>query len=72
MDEELREQEREAWDEVTRRLDFFLTAFRDLDSAAARQAAAKLGKACGRHESLYIQRMTEEFGLDAPRENEDS
>ena len=72
MDIELRNQERESWDEVTRRLDFFLEAFRGLDVTAARQAASNLGKAVRRHEPLYVDRMTEEFGLEEIVDEEES
>ena len=62
MDTELRNKEREAWDEVLRRLDFFIEAYSALDVSTTQMAADKFGEAVGKHSPLYAKRMDGEFG----------
>jgi len=69
MDAELRNKEREAWDEVLRRFDFFVEAYRTLDVSAARMAADKFGEAVNAHGPLYAKRMESEL---RPTEKEES
>lgn len=57
----LRDDERAAWGDLLKRLEFFVRAFEGDDARLARLSAKKLGKSIEIHGPLYKSRMTSEF-----------
>lgn len=59
-----RETERALWQEVMKRLDFFVRAFEEGDIMTSRMAGQKLSEALLEHDKMYVKRLLEELDLE--------